>query len=714
MNVFALLSLSAGLTCFFFATLVILKGKKSNQNRAFFIATILTGLWTSFPFLTSLPENDYTALTIARLLYIFASFVPTAWFYFMICILGNYKDKNRLYIFYFISLLFASVSHTPFLIKGIGRFTPYFFPKPGFLYLFFMLFFAIVFSYILLRLFIALKNTHGYPRSRIIYVSWAYLIGAISGIIHFIAAYTGREPFSHDILILLYPFILSYAILKYRLMDIKVAITRTTIFVALYTLVWGLPFLLVFWGKPWLVNIFGANWWFGPMVLMAILGTVGTFVYIYLQKRAESILLREQLHYQETLKQAAVGMTRIRNLKKLLDSISLILTETVYISHSAIYLFDEKTGQFILKEGRKLKKKQPDSINNENPLIVWLKNNKSCLVYEEVLQKTQDNSDRIFKEIEREMFFLNAAVIVPSFLEDKLLDLIILGDKLSKKMYTSEDLNIFSVLASQAALAIENALLYGNIEEEVKKRTKELVDVQRQLVHAEKLATVGTLAGGVAHEINNPLTAILTNVQMLLSTDEMDKESLEMIEEATKRCKTIVQKLMTYAKKPLESTMVYKINLLEIIGNVMGFLKYQLEQENITIAVGASENKYLVMGNHNELEQVLTNIILNAKDAIKQIKKSGVIEITLSQNDDFVKIEIKDEGVGIPKEIMPRIFDPFFTTKEVGKGLGLGLSICQSIIDKHNGKITIQSESNKGSIFTVQLPRISEKEEALR
>jgi C4-dicarboxylate-specific signal transduction histidine kinase len=235
------------------------------------------------------------------------------------------------------------------------------------------------------------------------------------------------------------------------------------------------------------------------------------------------------------------------------------------------------------------------------------------------------------------------------------------------------------------------------------------VEVQRQLTQAEKLATVGTLAGGVAHEINNPLTAILTNVQMLLSTGELDKESLEIIEEATKRCKTIVQKLMTYAQKPMESTMFYKINLLEVVNTAVNFLKFHLEQDNIKIIVNGHQGDYLVKGNHNELEQVITNIILNAKDAIKQINKSGIVEINLSQDEDSVNLAIKDEGKGIPQEIVPRIFDPFFTTKEVGKGLGLGLSICQAIIDKHNGKITVESEPNKGSVFTVQLPRVKEK-----
>lgn len=709
MNLNVLLSFCAGLTCFFFALLVLLKGIRNKPNRSFFIATVLTGLWTLFPFLTSLPKDNYTALNITRLLYIFASFVPTSWFYFMICILNSYKDKTKLYIFCFVSLIFAFFSFSPFFIHGISRFTPYFFIKPGFLYLFFMAFFGIVFYYVLFRLITALKNSQGYPRSRIIYLGWSYLIGAMSGIIHFIAAYTGKEPFPHDILILLYPLILSYAILKYRLMDISLAITRTTIFVLLYTLVWGLPFLLVSRGKVWLIKSFGLNWWFGPMILMAVLGTLGPFIYIYLQKRAEAVLLRQQHSYQKILREAAMGMSRIRNPRQLLKLIVDLIGETVYISHSAIYLFDKKKDQFILKEGRNLKKGQPLILDRQSPLIPWFKKHKDPLIYEETQQKAQEQAEPVFKEMAAGMHSLDAAVIVPSFLEDKLLGLIILGDKPAKKIYTPEDLNIFSVLANQAALAIENALLYEDIENQVKKRTEELVEVQKQLVQAEKLATVGTLAGGVAHEINNPLTAILTNVQMLLKSDELDKESLEMIEEATKRCRTIVQKLMVYAKKPQqEITAPSKINLLAILNNVVAFLKYQLEQENIRINVNDDGGAYLIEGVQNELEQVMTNIIINAKDAIKQIKKSGIIDLTLSHTESSVKIEIRDDGAGIPKDIINRIFDPFFTTKDVGKGLGLGLSICHSILEKHRGKISVHSEVNKGTVFTVILPGLND------
>lgn len=713
MKFYSLSSLIAGLGCFFFATVVLLKGRKNNQNRSFFMATVLTGIWTLFPFLASLPERDDIALFIARLLYLFASFVPTAWFYFMINVLGSSeRERIKLFTFYFISILFASFSFTRFLIKGITRFAPYFCPQAGTMYFLFIIFFAGVFIYILCTLFTALKNARGYYRRQLTYVSWAYFIGAMSGVIHFIAAYTNKEPFPHDLLLIIYPLILAYAVVKHRLMDISVTITRTGIFIAVYTLVLGLPFVLFNIYRIWFIKLLGVKYWIGPLILMAVFATSGTFFYIYLQKRAEALLLREQHRYQEALKQAARELARIHNLKRLLNLIVHIVTKTVHLSHSAIYLYDEKCREFVLKASRNFRRNPTSSIAKIDPLVLWLERHKEPLVYEEInLKVAQGNADILLKDLEEQMHRLGASVIVPGLLKDNLMGFLILGDKLSGGIYTLEDLNIFSVLASEAALAIENALLYENIEEQVKQRTEELVEVQRQLIHAEKLATVGTLAGGVAHEINNPLTAILTNVQMLLSIDNpMDadsRESLELIEEATKRCRTIVQKLMTYARKPLQPTEMKTVDLLKIARDVVSFIAYQLEQENIKVMIKAGEEDYLVTGNQNELEQLLTNILLNAKDAIKQLKKDGRIDIQFSKIREKIKVEIRDDGIGIPGQIISKIFDPFFTTKDVGKGVGLGLSICQGIVEKHHGMISVQSEVNKGAVFTIHLPRIS-------
>ncbi|MCM8782620.1 MAG: ATP-binding protein, partial [Candidatus Omnitrophica bacterium] len=466
-----------------------------------------------------------------------------------------------------------------------------------------------------------------------------------------------------------------------------------------------------FFGRRWLMVNFGQNWGFPPLILLTILASIGPFLYIYFQRRAETIILRKQRAYQETLKQAARELSRIHNLKKLLNLITHIVTKTVGITHAAIYLLEEESQDFVLKATRNKKNKTlPMLINKESLLIEWLKNHREILVYEEIHRKAYEGSVVVLKELDNQMKSLDASIIVPGFIKEKLLGFLILGDKRLGEFYTPQDLDTLSVIANQAALAIENATLYENMEEEVKQRTEELIETQRQLVQAEKLATVGTLAGGVAHEINNPLTAVLTNVQMLLADsaklDTETKESLELIEEATKRCRMIVQKLMTYAKKPLETAIITEINLLEVVEKVVDFLRYQFLQDNVKIDIQAKEKKYRVKANFNEMEQVVTNLLLNARDAIKQIKKHGQINISLHKTDTEVSLEVKDDGCGISKEIISKIFDPFFTTKDVGKGTGLGLSICHSIVEKYKGVIAVQSEPTKGSTFVVQLPGV--------
>ncbi|MCD6093191.1 MAG: GAF domain-containing protein, partial [Candidatus Omnitrophica bacterium] len=673
MNIYSFSSLFAAIFCLASGIFVFVKRPKDKKCKFFAIASILTGLWTSFPFIMSRAHNEASALFFARIIYISAILSAPAWLHFVFAVVKEKwsKRENRiLFLSYCLSVPFLFFSFSPFFLRGVNRFAPHFSVIPGPLYIFFVNIFGLIFIYIIKTILSSVRVASGYYRNRLKFILFSFIFGFLSGIIHFASAYFNKEPFPHDLLLIAYTSLIAYAIFRYRLMDITLAITRTGIFVAVYTLLLGIPFIITVQLKDWFINTLGVNWWMLPSGSIALLATVGPFIYIYFQRKAENRLLSEQRQYQETLQQAASGMTRIHNIERLLNFIVELVTKAVRISHSAIYLFDEKSEEFLLKASRNFKKGQISSITKKSSLIVWAEKKKEPLVYEEIKRKAEEAPNPTLKELEEEMRSLNASVVVPSFLEDKLLSLLILGDKCSGRIYTSEDMNIFSTLASQAALGIENASLYENIEQQVRQRTQKLVEVQKQLIQAEKLATVGTLAGGVAHEINNPLTAILANTQMLLATaDSFDadaKESLKLIEEASKRCRTIVQKLMTYARKPLESSEAPEIDLLKVLKKVISFLGYQLEQENVKIISEVKGDTYIVRGNHNELEQVVTNLILNAKDAIKQIKESGVIYIFLSKSDDWIKLEVKDEGAGIPKKIISRIFDPFFTTKDVG------------------------------------------------
>ncbi len=259
---------------------------------------------------------------------------------------------------------------------------------------------------------------------------------------------------------------------------------------------------------------------------------------------------------------------------------------------------------------------------------------------------------------------------------------------------------------SQARLATLNMLKdMAEDKKKIEEAYRELKKTQNQLIQSEKMATIGTLAGGIAHEINNPLGSILINTQMLLNDikDEEKRESLKLIEESARRCRDIVQNLLSYSRRhELEEFM--PVNLNEVIDNSYNLIRHQLRMDNINVEIKYG-NISNVDGNANELQQVFTNLILNARDAIKKSGKRGTITIRTFQEDKFIVSEVTDNGSGIPEEYIKRIFDPFFTTKDIGEGTGLGLSIVYKIIEKHNGKIYVSSKLGEGTTFTIKLPK---------
>jgi hypothetical protein len=232
----------------------------------------------------------------------FASFVPAVWLDFMMTLAQRRGVEKRMISWsYIFSIIFAFCSLSSLVVKNSINSLDHFHLIPGPLHHFFVLFFILGTFYTLIRLLFSLKVFTGVRKNQIIYIIWAFCFGMGGGGLYFISIYFKKEPFPHDFLVVAYPAIVAYAIAKYRLMDITVAITRTTIFIAVYTLVLGVPFAVAWWMKDWLIEVFGANWWFLPLGLMAALATSGPFLYIFFQRRAEEALLKEQRRYQQTL-----------------------------------------------------------------------------------------------------------------------------------------------------------------------------------------------------------------------------------------------------------------------------------------------------------------------------------------------------------------------------------------------------------------------------
>jgi two-component system NtrC family sensor kinase len=263
--------------------------------------------------------------------------------------------------------------------------------------------------------------------------------------------------------------------------------------------------------------------------------------------------------------------------------------------------------------------------------------------------------------------------------------------------------NNFNNMVSELVGAHQELRDWGEtLERKVEQRTAELKAMQTHLIQSEKLAGVGKLAAGVAHEINNPLTCVLTNSSLILSDlppDDPRREDLQTIVDETLRCRKIVKGLLDFARqtKPQKQT----ISLNKVAEDVLSLVKNQASFQNISIRTELDNDVPPVLADADQMRQVVLNIILNAADAMPQ---GGTLRVRscLEPESSRVMLKISDTGPGVPAEIQNRLFEPFFTTKKTGTGLGL--AIAYGIMERHKGELKLESSSGHGTTISVILP----------
>ena len=232
--------------------------------------------------------------------------------------------------------------------------------------------------------------------------------------------------------------------------------------------------------------------------------------------------------------------------------------------------------------------------------------------------------------------------------------------------------------------------------------------LQQQLIQSERLAAMGQMIAGVAHELNNPLTAILGVTELLRdqTSDETSHRQLDLAHRQARRAAHIVQSLLVFSRPSTpRSTLLHLPDLLQ---RTLQLHEHSLRANHIHVDLAARPDLPTVLGDSNQLTQVFLNLIVNAEQAIHEVRDHGTLRIRLGVVGDRVLITFQDDGVGIRRELLPRIFDPFFTTTRPGRGTGLGLSICMAIVREHNGDISAQPLPDGGSVFTVSLPVCTE------
>jgi PAS domain S-box-containing protein len=228
--------------------------------------------------------------------------------------------------------------------------------------------------------------------------------------------------------------------------------------------------------------------------------------------------------------------------------------------------------------------------------------------------------------------------------------------------------------------------------------------LEQQVIQSERLAAMGQMIGGFAHELNNPLTSILGMSELLQDGEatEGTRKQLEILQQQARRAVEIVQNLMYFSRPPAPGKA--PIDLGELVQRTLHLHAYSLRKSNITVDFLREGSVPAVTGDAHQLMQVFLNLILNSEQAMREVRDKGTLRIRLEKGEKTVSVIFQDDGPGIPPEILPNIFDPFYTTKRPGRGTGLGLSICKAILREHNGNVEAASGPGGGAVFTVTLP----------
>ena len=340
-------------------------------------------------------------------------------------------------------------------------------------------------------------------------------------------------------------------------------------------------------------------------------------------------------------------------------------------------------------------------LKKDDPIVRYMDQTSDLLVRDDIQHELEDkhtvNSYRNdVKQMLKDMEYYGAVLCVPSKIKDKLIGFMLLGEKKSEDAYSSEDILLFQTLAPQAAIAIKNAMTYDEIRKDLNKEHDRLEAVEKQLERSGRLASLGTLAAGVAHEIRNPLQALRLKAEGIAekATDAAYvKDAADTVIKNTDRVLTITKEMLDLSRQR-ESEM----KPFDVKGAVERIIKFVNTGDKVRV-VQDLQPVPQVIGDENRISQVVINLVENA---VKAMPQGGTLTVRTYSDGPNGCIEVSDTGVGIAQENMERIFDPFFTTH--AESTGLGLSISYRIVREHGGSIKVKSEVGKGSVFTVSLP----------
>lgn len=385
-----------------------------------------------------------------------------------------------------------------------------------------------------------------------------------------------------------------------------------------------------------------------------------------------------------------VAMQRLSNTistslepEHIVSALIELTRQVIPVIESNIFLFEGRTNKALplsSKNSARLQQEAQQQI--EAGIADWVIGEKKTVVIPDLEHMVAGKSSRNF-------------VIVPLLVRGEGIGIYLVHTRKPQQEFSNQDLQLLSVLANQAAAGVENWHTYRQLL----RANEELKASQAQMVQAAKMAAIGELAAGVAHEIKNPLQVLLLHLELVERGRPVENWT-QMFSKQVKRLGDITRRLMDFARNASEEVKMEPVQVKKIIEETTAMVHHEFIGSNITFTMNLPDDLPPVAGNANYLQQVFLNLLLNARDAMP---KGGNIGISTALTGFHIIIRFSDTGMGIEKAVLEKIFRPFFTTKG-DKGTGLGLAVCHKIIGQHKGEIRVESEVGKGTAFTIYLP----------
>jgi signal transduction histidine kinase len=677
--------------------------RRHRRHYTFAGVSLALAVWNIGVFGLRSADDADTALLWEYVVHVGVIPLPAVFYHYVLAFLEVRRQRASLVIAYGIAGALLLVSPTTLFIAGVSTTYWGYVPRSGPLYAPFFLYFQ---TYLALGLW-QLARAHrtlvsSFRLNRTRLVIFGVVVSLAGGVIDFLRFILGLER--------LYPLgipsnavfamALGIAIVRYRLWDVGLVAKR----VLLYALV-ALALAPVTVTAQYVVARVGAGTGLlpsttGGAVLVVVFAAALPFL-----RRAEAaieqVIFAREHGVREALTTLSSDLAAILDVEQLGRALTDGLVRRVPVLHATVYVRDAQDATRFTRSAQSLSRSlevpAPGEGAIEPKLVHWLTLTGQPLTVEEIAERalTDDSVCGLVMEFEA----ARVAVLVPLFLDGELTAVLAVGEKVSAQVFEPPEIRLLDELMAHTAVALKNARLYRDVQSQM----DALQRTQQQLVQSTKLAAIGELAAGVAHELNNPLTVILGHAQMLrMKNDPASSlgQRLEKIEDEALRASKITRGLLDFSRRREPKHEPVSVNAL--VPRALDLIHSKLRGRTIAVHTDLAEEAPVILGDADQLTQVLINLTSNAIDAMGE---AGTLTVTTSAYEDGVDIVVTDTGHGMDAEQASRIFEPFYTTKAEGKGTGLGLSVTLGILKSHGGTVAVDSEPDRGTTMRVRLPR---------